>query len=107
MMTETLLKISLNELCQLEGIESKIVVELVDYGIAKPIEGKMSSEWVFDTTSVHWIKTAIRLYQDFEIDWVAVALVIDLLQQKEALQRENERYQQQLRRFLINNKNAD
>jgi len=101
-MTETLLKISINELCQLEGIESRFVVELVDYGIARPVEGRVADEWVFDTTSVHWIKTAVRLYQDFEIDWVAVALIIDLLQQKEALQRENERYQQQLDRFLSN-----
>jgi chaperone modulatory protein CbpM len=99
-MTETLLRISLEELCQLEEIESNLVIEIVEYGIAKPIEGQVAAEWVFDTTSVHWIKAAIRLYQDFEIDWIAVAMVIDLLQQRESLQRENERYQQQLSRFL-------
>ncbi len=106
-MAETLLKISINELCQLEGIESNVVVKLVEYGIAKPIEGHIEAEWVFDTSSVHWIKTAIRLYQDFEIDWVAVALVVDLLQQKETLERQNERYQQQLKRFLSGNKDTD
>lgn len=46
------------------------------------------------------LKKALRLHQDLEIDWVAVAMVIDLMQEKEALQKENEAYQRQLKRFI-------
>lgn len=99
-MTEILLKISVRELCQVEKITEQFVIEAVESGIAAPVEGKEVTDWVFDTTSVHWLKKAIRLHQDLEIDWIAVAMVIDLLQQKESLQRENQTIQQQLERFL-------
>jgi len=99
-MTEISLYLALNELCQLERIEPDIIVEIVEYGIASPVKGETSTDWIFDTTSVHWIKKAVRLQHDLELDWVAVALVIDLMQQKESLVKENEYFQQQLERFI-------
>ena len=99
-MTDTLLNISLRDLCQLEGIDSDLMIEVVDYDIVKPIDGKGVSDWVFDVSSVYWLKKAVRLYQDLEIDWVAVAMVIDLMQQRETLIRENKCYLQQIGRFV-------
>lgn len=99
-MTESLLTVSLYELCQIERVEQATIIAIVDYDIVKPIEGDDVIDWVFDATSVHWIKKAVRLHQDLEVDWVAVALVIELLQQNESLQRENARYQQLLARFM-------
>jgi chaperone modulatory protein CbpM len=58
------------------------------------------ADWVFDASSVHWLQKAVRLQHDLDIDWVAVAMVIDLLKKNEALQRQNECFQQQLKRFL-------
>ena len=95
-MKRTLSIISLDELCQLEHIESDIIIEIVEYGIAKPIEGSETADWVFATSSVYWIKKAVQLYQDLEIDWLAVALLIELMQQRDSLQKENEFFQQQL-----------
>lgn len=99
-MTEISFSLPLEELCQLEQIEPEVVIEIVEYGIAQPVRGQEVDDWVFDTTTVHWIKKAVRLHIDLEIDWVAVALVIDLMQQKETLLRENERVQYQLKRFV-------
>ncbi len=99
-MKRTLSIISLNELCQLEHIESEIIIEIVEYGIAKPVEDSETADWVFETSSVYWIKKAVQLYQDLEIDWLAVALLIDLMQQRDSLQKENEFFQQQLKRFF-------
>ncbi|MCR8921277.1 chaperone modulatory protein CbpM [Dasania sp. GY-MA-18] len=99
-MAEITLSLSINELCQLESIEREIIINIVEYGIAEPVAGQGSNDWVFDTSSVHWIKKAARLQRDLEIDWVAVALVIDLMQQKETLQQENLRYRHQLKRFI-------
>ena len=98
-MSEILISISFDELCQVEGVESDSIIEIVEYGIVEPIEGNDIAQWVFDTSSVHWIKKALRLHQDLEIDWIAVSLVIDLMRQKEALEKENETYRRQLQRF--------
>jgi chaperone modulatory protein CbpM len=99
-MTELSFSLPLEELCQLERIDPKLVIEIVEYDIAQPMRGEKVDDWVFDTTTVYWIKKAVRLHLDLEIDWIAVALVIDLMQQKESLLRENERVQYQLKRFI-------
>jgi chaperone modulatory protein CbpM len=99
-MTDTVLSISLHELCQYEGLSEQLIVEVVDHGIAQPLAGNDVVDWVFDATSVHWLQKAVRLHYDLEIDWIAVAMVIDLLQKNEALQRKNQYIEQRLRRFL-------
>lgn len=99
-MNDVLLKISLQELCQYEGLTEQLIVDVVSYGITEPTEGHSVADWVFDTSSVYWLQKAARLYHDLDIDWVAVAMVIDLLQQKEALEERNRIIEQQLNRLL-------
>ena len=103
-MSEKLFSISFDELCQLEGIESQLIVEIVEYDIVTPlnksVEVDNQEQWLFDTESTQWIQKALRLHHDLEIDWLAVAMLIDLMQQKEVLQKENETYQRQLERFM-------
>jgi chaperone modulatory protein CbpM len=99
-MTDVILKISMRELCQSQRISQELLVEVVDYGIATPVEGCRQDEWVFDYNAVHWLKKAIKLNKDLEIDWVAVAMVIKLLKQRETLERENQQLLQQLKRFV-------
>lgn len=101
-MTDILLNISFNELCQLEEITEQIIIDVVDHGIAEPIEGEEATDWIFESSSVHWLKKAIRLHRDLDIDWIAVAMVIDLLQENECLQKETKLLKNQLRRFLLN-----
>ena len=98
-MMRRLTVISLCELCQLERIENHHIIEIVENGIVKPIPNTNNKDWEFDTSSVYWIKKAVRLHQDLEIDWLAVALLIDLIQQRDSLQKEKEFFQQQLSRF--------
>ncbi|MCB1691052.1 MAG: chaperone modulator CbpM [Halioglobus sp.] len=98
-MTELVFSISLHELCQCEEFTEQVIVEVVDHGIAQPVAGHDVADWVFDTTSVHWLRKAVRLHSDLEIDWVAVAMVIDLLRKNEALEKQNRHFEQQLRRF--------
>lgn len=99
-MTDTVMSISVLELCQNHGLTEQVIVEVVDHGIARPLTGSRTSEWAFDITSVHWLRKAVRLHADLEIDWIAVAMVIDLLRENEALQRRNQCFEQQLKRFL-------
>jgi chaperone modulatory protein CbpM len=99
-MTDMVLSISLRELCQYEGLTEQLIIEVVDHGIAQPVAGSDVVDWVFDATSVHWLQKAVRLHYDLEIDWIAVAMVIDLLQKNEALRRECACFEQRLKRFL-------
>lgn len=99
-MNEVLVTISLSELCEQEALNEAMVIEIVEHGIADPIDGSSSADWVFDTTTCYWLQKAVRLRNDFDIEWIAVAMLIDLLQQKQALEKQNEHYQRQLQRFL-------
>ena len=99
-MSELVLSISLRELCQCEGLTEQLIVEVVEHDIAQPITGHSVVDWVFDTTSVHWLRKAVRLHSDLEIDWIAVAMVIELLRKNEMLQQRNACIEQQLKRFL-------
>lgn len=101
-MSTTILHISFAELCNLENIESHVIIDMIGNGIITPVQGVQEADWVFETSTVRWIKKAARLATDFEIDWIAVSLVIDLMQQKERLERQNEAYRLQLRRFIEN-----
>jgi len=101
-MSEALLNISFDELCLIEGVESDLIIEIIEYGIVKPIDSSYENQWQFDASSIHWIKKALRLHQDLEIDWVAVAMVIDLMKQRDAFQKEKESLQRQLRHFIKN-----
>ncbi|MEZ5503443.1 MAG: chaperone modulator CbpM [Halioglobus sp.] len=87
-------------MCEYEGFSQQLIVEVVEHGIAQPAAGRDVIDWVFDTNSVHWLRKAVRLHADLEIDWVAVAMVIDLLRKVETLQYQNQCIEQQLNRFL-------
>jgi len=99
-MSATILQISFAELCNLERLEHDIIVEIVNHEIVTPIRGDLAADWVFEASAVPVIKKAARLATDFEIDWIAVSMMIELMQQKEALERENAAYRLQLERFI-------
>ena len=46
------------------------------------------------------MQRAIRLHRELDIDWVAVAMLIDLLRERDRLQNENQVLRQRLGRFL-------
>ena len=99
-MSETILKISLSELCEAEQINEELIIEIVEYGIAKPMLGNTLSEWIFDLESAHWIKKAVKLNQQLQIDWIATAMVINLMRKKEKLEKENSQLKARISRLI-------
>ena len=99
-MTEIVMWVSVQELCQCGGFTEEIIVEAVDHGIAQPADGNNSADWMFDTAGAHWLRKAVRLHHDLEIDWIAISMVVDLLQQNESLKRQSLVFEQQLGRFI-------
>ncbi len=100
-MTSGVMRMSIQEVCACEGVSRQWLVSIVEHEIVSPVAGSSVEEWLFDIGSVAWARKAIRLRRDLELDWVAVAMVVDLLQQQERLQQENRNLQQRLQRFLL------
>ncbi len=101
-MNDIALSISLGELCECEQVSRQWLVTMVEHEIVIPVSvaGEVE-DWMFDTRSVPWMKRAIRLHRDLELDWVAIAMILELQQQREELLVENRCLQQRLQRFLV------
>lgn len=99
-MSITSFQVTIHELCECEDITESMLVEAVEHEIVAPLAGQQRSEWVFDTTHVVWIRKAVHLRQDLDLDWVAIAMLIDLLREKERLEHENQTLAQRLQRFV-------
>lgn len=92
----------LQETCHLLGVEQHYLIEIVTLGIVDPASTRSGQpeQWRFDQHMLATLQRACRLQRDLELDLAATALVLELLQEKEALQRENAQLRRQLQRFL-------
>lgn len=99
--TSTIIQITVSELCEREELSRPILVQLVQHEIVQPLGGSSVEDWIFDVTNEQWIKRAIRLRRDLDIDWIAVSMLIDLLRERERLSQENQCLRQRLGRFLL------
>ncbi len=84
-------KYNLEDLCQRLRLESEFVLQCVDYGIAqaKPERetpgNARAQKLVFTEQEALRLKKAARLQRDFGLDYSGLALVLDLLEDVEAL----------------------
>ena len=99
-MISSMMRVTVKELCEREELPRTLLVELIEYDIARPVAGSSLEDWVFDATGTHWLKCAIRLQRDLDLDWVAVAMLVDLLRERERLNDENRALRQRLQRFI-------
>ncbi len=76
--------LSLTEISDACSTRTEWVVELVEEGILEP-SGKERSHWQFSGNSLSRAHTARRLQHDLEINLAGVALVLNLLEEIEAL----------------------
>jgi chaperone modulatory protein CbpM len=100
-MSARVMSITVGELCEQTGVTRSMVVQLVEHAIAQPLTGASVDDWVFDVNSAQWLTRAIRLQRDLDLEWMAVAMLIDLLRERDALTRENQCLRQRLQRFVL------
>ncbi len=74
------------ELCRFCDADETWVTELVEYGVLEP-EGRSFREWHFRGVNIVRAKKARRLQRDFGINVAGVAMVLDLLHEREQLMR--------------------
>lgn len=78
--------LTLVELCRFCGAEEAWVQELVTYGVVEPLAIK-GSEFSFGRVSVIRAKMARRLERDLGVNMPGIALVLDLMEERNQLRR--------------------
>jgi chaperone modulatory protein CbpM len=76
---------TLRELSLACGIQTELVVEMVDEGVIEPAAA--GAEWQFHGDSLVRAQRALRLVRDLNLNWPGAALVLDLLDELERLQK--------------------
>lgn len=99
MYNEITTSLTLLDACHAIGLESPQIVEIIECGIIAP-QGESPTQWLFDLHMISTAKRALRLQRDLHLDWEAVALVLELLDEREQLRNENAMLRQRLERFL-------
>lgn len=81
--------LSLHEVCEVCGTEESVVFEMIDEGIAEPLDiGARTPE--FSGIAVTRLLTACRLQRDLHINLAGVALALDLLDEISVLRGAHE-----------------
>lgn len=80
---------TVDDLCEICGIETSLLQDLIQYEILVPIENK-PGEWEFDMEQLKRLRTALRLQRDLELNLAGVALVLHLLEEMEELRARSE-----------------
>lgn len=94
-MSETSYYLTLTELTQSVRLSTDTVITMVDCGIVEP-RGEQPQQWLFEPQMVKLIQRACRLQRDLELEWPAVALALELIEDLQQLREENQRLRRQL-----------
>lgn len=81
--------LSIDEVCEICGVELVVVNDLVAYEIVIP-SGSSQQDWVFDMEQLKRLRTALRLQRDLELNLAGIALVLDLLDEMQDLRAHSE-----------------
>jgi chaperone modulatory protein CbpM len=79
-------EVAFAELIDACGIEGDVLRELVAHGVFEP-SGNVEQDWRFPSRALSLARRAARLRSGFELDPPALALVLDLLERMEDMQR--------------------
>ena len=72
------------QFCQVCAIPEDRIAELVQEGILEP-EGRDRSSWRFSQGSLRWALKARRLQCDLDINLAGVSVILELMEELEAL----------------------
>lgn len=97
-MMDDLMRLTLRDLCHDCQVNAEYVIELVEFGIVQPREGRSPREWVFAGEDLVRVKKAERLRQDLEVNLPGVALSLDLLDELRQLRRRVDELERDLMR---------
>jgi chaperone modulatory protein CbpM len=85
-------ELSLAELCRVCQVPAERVLELVEEGVVEPL-GRDRQAWRFRGVSVCRVHSALRLERDLGVNTAGAAIVLDLLDELEALRARLSRFE--------------
>ena len=77
---------TLHEFCHACGVQTELVVEMVQEGVIEPAE-MQEDEWQFHGHALVRARRALRLVRDLDVNWPGAALALDLMDEIERLHR--------------------
>lgn len=86
------IELTLGELCRRCQVEADFIVELVQEGVIDPIVPS-ASRWTFTGSSLTRLRRARNLHRDLGLNLAGIALVLELLEERDRLYGELARWQ--------------
>ncbi len=92
--------VTLTQLSRSCAVPADRILDLVEHGILEPAEGAPLSgaDWRFHAVSLTRATAALRLSRDLGVNLRGVALILDLLDDRDRLARRLHRYEAGMRR---------
>jgi chaperone modulatory protein CbpM len=84
--------LSLQDLCRFCHADEAWLIELVEYGVLEP-NGATVEKWRFRGVNIVRAKKASRLRRDLGINTAGVAMVLELLEERDTVLRRLARYE--------------
>ena len=75
--------LTITEICEVCHLQPHQITEYVNYAIVEPQIA--AEDWLFDLQQLERLQTALRLQRDLELNLAGVAVVLDLLQERNEL----------------------
>ncbi len=79
--------LTLEEICDSCQISTNFIYDLIEYDIIQ-LTHDDPEEWMFNLSQLQRIKTAKRLQDDLEVNLAGIAIILDLLDEIDALRRD-------------------
>ncbi|MCD2449446.1 chaperone modulator CbpM [Methylicorpusculum oleiharenae] len=76
--------LTLGQLCKACGTNADMIISLVEESIIEP-SGENIHEWLFSGANLVRARFALRLQRDLGINLAGIALVLDLMEEREML----------------------
>ena len=77
--------LSLGDVCRACSIDAEWVVTLIEEGVVEPAGRDEQGSWRFTGTQLRRVRTISRLQRDLGVNLAGAALVLELLEEVEAL----------------------
>lgn len=75
--------------CELCGCSINLLLEMIKYDIIRPSMQTTSGNFLFDTQTVTKLKIVLRIQRDFDLNLSGLALVMDLIKERDMLLERN------------------
>ncbi|WP_395342013.1 chaperone modulator CbpM [Ningiella sp. W23] len=84
--------LSLGQVCRSCGVNADQIMELMEYGVLEPTEARSNTVY-FHGVCLHRVTRALRLKRDLGLNTAGAALVLELMDELEALRARAQRFE--------------